>query len=515
MHCRSHVSDADIRASSFEPAPATLRASGGWGGRGDGGAGDRDDRRILAAGAGPERAAVRDAPGALPQELARTGITEMDAANEFLQDFWPRFNASFAVAPEEPESAFSPLLPSMKAKLPDVLCLEDRADGRQRQRRLIQGQGAPDPAPTPPSPLRAGQGLRPRVRGRRDGRLPRDPEAAALRCEGKAAGQGRGGCVRASAPLLGSLRSPRRAAEPETGHFTCSENRTFYLLPTWTRQELTPGRGPLPSALRLISTFHISSDYEMHREVHGVPHLLVVKAHSQPNPHEPSNKRILLPCKEVPQDPATSATRSRPKEPANHSRRRPSRHLPFRIRGRPVRGMRWRSRVAGGLGYRGRRDACPSIDAISTRGRVRVGPLAVLRLHLAPVAVARLAGRESRPVHAGSFKISSAMGAAPSGTAPGFGDPFDACGVSAAAGRADLLGRIAGLSVAPVVRPTGEPTSLGNTRHDPRTNDRTHGVRLGAFSIPQPNTDPTLNHGGTRWNPRPESVGYSREPGWA
>ncbi|MCY3810006.1 MAG: ISNCY family transposase [Gemmatimonadetes bacterium] len=62
--------------------------------------------------------------GRLPQELARAGITEMDAANEFLQDFWPRFNASFAVAPEEPESAFSPLLPSMKAKLPDVLCLK-------------------------------------------------------------------------------------------------------------------------------------------------------------------------------------------------------------------------------------------------------------------------------------------------------------------------------------------------------------------------------------------------------
>ena len=38
--------------------------------------------------------------------------------------------------------------------------------------------------------------------------------------------------MRASAPLLGSLRSPRRAAEAETGHFTCSENRTFHLLPT-------------------------------------------------------------------------------------------------------------------------------------------------------------------------------------------------------------------------------------------------------------------------------------------
>ena len=35
-----------------------------------------------------------------------------------------------------------------------------------------------------------------------------------------------------SAAPLGSLRSPRRAAERKSGHFTCSENRTFYLLPT-------------------------------------------------------------------------------------------------------------------------------------------------------------------------------------------------------------------------------------------------------------------------------------------
>ncbi len=45
----------------------------------------------------------------------------MDAANEFLKDFWPRFNTAFTV---EPESAFSPLVPSMKAKLPDISCLK-------------------------------------------------------------------------------------------------------------------------------------------------------------------------------------------------------------------------------------------------------------------------------------------------------------------------------------------------------------------------------------------------------
>ena len=62
--------------------------------------------------------------GRLPQELARAGITGMDAANEFLKDFWPRFNAAFTAEPKEPESAFSPLVPSMKATLPDILCLK-------------------------------------------------------------------------------------------------------------------------------------------------------------------------------------------------------------------------------------------------------------------------------------------------------------------------------------------------------------------------------------------------------
>ena len=63
--------------------------------------------------------------GRLPQELVRAGITEMEEANEFLKGFWLRFNASFAVKPKEPESTFSPLVPSLKAKLPDILCLKE------------------------------------------------------------------------------------------------------------------------------------------------------------------------------------------------------------------------------------------------------------------------------------------------------------------------------------------------------------------------------------------------------
>jgi len=73
---------------------------------------------------------------------------------------------------------------------------------------------------------------------------PRDPGAGALRRRRAASGRGRGGFVRASAALLGSLRSPRRAAEPQSGHFTCSENRTLYLLPTPTLTALAPRPPP-------------------------------------------------------------------------------------------------------------------------------------------------------------------------------------------------------------------------------------------------------------------------------
>ena len=67
----------------------------------------------------------------------------MDVANEFLKGFWPRFNASFSVAPREPESGFSPLLPRVRAKLPEVLCLNaGRTVGNDNcvscQRRRLQ-----------------------------------------------------------------------------------------------------------------------------------------------------------------------------------------------------------------------------------------------------------------------------------------------------------------------------------------------------------------------------------------
>ena len=42
-----------------------------------------------------------------------------------MKDFWPRFNAAFAVEAREAKRAFSRLLPRMKAKLPDILCLKE------------------------------------------------------------------------------------------------------------------------------------------------------------------------------------------------------------------------------------------------------------------------------------------------------------------------------------------------------------------------------------------------------
>ena len=72
-------------------------------------------------------------------------------------------NGLFAVSPKEAKSAFSPLLPSLKAKLPGILCLQEERSGRQRQLRILPRQEATDPAAAAPVPLRAGQGAGPRV----------------------------------------------------------------------------------------------------------------------------------------------------------------------------------------------------------------------------------------------------------------------------------------------------------------------------------------------------------------
>lgn len=58
----------------------------------------------------------------LPQELRLHGITDMAAANRFLRDdYLPRHNACFAVAPESEGSAFVPFA----GDLEDILCIQE------------------------------------------------------------------------------------------------------------------------------------------------------------------------------------------------------------------------------------------------------------------------------------------------------------------------------------------------------------------------------------------------------
>ncbi len=77
----------------------------------------------------------------LPKELALTNITDMSAANRFLEEqFTPAYNAEFTVVAAEPGSAFVSL---MGARIDDILCLqEERTVGRDNcvryQRKILQ-----------------------------------------------------------------------------------------------------------------------------------------------------------------------------------------------------------------------------------------------------------------------------------------------------------------------------------------------------------------------------------------
>ena len=76
----------------------------------------------------------------LPQELRLNGITTMDAANRYLREtFLPGHNRRFAIAPEEPGSAFVPFA----GALDDILCIqEERTVGNDNtvryKRRTLQ-----------------------------------------------------------------------------------------------------------------------------------------------------------------------------------------------------------------------------------------------------------------------------------------------------------------------------------------------------------------------------------------
>ena len=60
--------------------------------------------------------------GRLPKELARAGITDMDAANRYLEQvYMPNHNAEFALPARETGSAF---VPCIGVRLPDILCTQ-------------------------------------------------------------------------------------------------------------------------------------------------------------------------------------------------------------------------------------------------------------------------------------------------------------------------------------------------------------------------------------------------------
>jgi hypothetical protein len=58
--------------------------------------------------------------GRLPKELAKAGITDIDAANRYLEQvYMPNHNAEFALPVPEAGSAF---VPYIGTQLPDILC---------------------------------------------------------------------------------------------------------------------------------------------------------------------------------------------------------------------------------------------------------------------------------------------------------------------------------------------------------------------------------------------------------
>lgn len=76
----------------------------------------------------------------MSQELARAGIMEMDAADEILIGLLaPLQRGVLGGAEGKPESAFSPLVPSMRAKLPDILWPKTTRAGRCWSRRNATG----------------------------------------------------------------------------------------------------------------------------------------------------------------------------------------------------------------------------------------------------------------------------------------------------------------------------------------------------------------------------------------
>ena len=107
----------------------------------------------------------------LPKELALAGITTVEAANRFLAEVYlPEHNARFAVAPEQPETAF---VADLAGAHRDILCVqEERVVGNDNCVRYRSLSPA-DPAEPAAAALRQGAGPGPRLSGRHARDLPR------------------------------------------------------------------------------------------------------------------------------------------------------------------------------------------------------------------------------------------------------------------------------------------------------------------------------------------------------
>ena len=92
-------------------------------------------------------------------------ITDMAGANRFLKEvFLPQHNARFATPAEDQGTAFVPFTGALNDILRGTHCLK-------RQHGALP-PGTSDPRRPPPPPLRQGQGPRPRIPRRHNGRLP-------------------------------------------------------------------------------------------------------------------------------------------------------------------------------------------------------------------------------------------------------------------------------------------------------------------------------------------------------
>jgi hypothetical protein len=167
--------------------------------------------------------AFRTLQDRLPKELALAGITTVEAANRFLREVYlPDHNATFAVAPEEPASAFD-VVP--EALWRDVLSIqEERVVGNDncvawRGRALqIPPASAPGarPGPRPRLSRRHGRHLQ---RAQAPGKLP-----AGRACECR----GPGRVTTATRPALWTWWTTLRVAHNPTGPTTAANSCATY-----------------------------------------------------------------------------------------------------------------------------------------------------------------------------------------------------------------------------------------------------------------------------------------------